>query len=116
MKGCWSGDFPKLPDCLTDIDLLWQWFAEVSEAISAQKSFARKNGSIFLLDDRRVPAMWWNFQNAYPVKWSGPDLRADSASVAVEAVELVHQGITKPKESTALSAVRGVVRAAGDLF
>ncbi len=36
---------------LTDIDLLWQWFVDVSEAISAKKSFERKNGSIFLLDD-----------------------------------------------------------------
>jgi phage tail-like protein len=98
---------------LTDIDLLWQWFVEVSEAISAGKPFERKNGSIFLLDDRGLPAMWWNFLNAYPVKWSGPDFRADSANVAVEAVELVHQGIVKPKESTALSAARGIAGAAG---
>ena len=60
--------------------------------------------------------MWWNFQNAYPVKWSGPALNAESTNVAVETVELVHQGIVKPKESTALSAARGLAGAAGDLL
>jgi phage tail-like protein len=41
--------------------------------------------------------MLWNFKNAYPVKWIGPQFNASNATaVAVEKLELVHQGIDKP--------------------
>jgi phage tail-like protein len=39
-------------------------------------------------------AVSWNFRDAYPVKWSGPELRGDSNSVAVESIELAHHGIS----------------------
>ena len=31
--------------------------------------------------------------NSFPVKWNGPDLKADGNTVAIESVELVHQGL-----------------------
>ena len=91
---------------LTDAETFWSWHQDV-----VQGKVERKNGSIFLLDSQRVPATWWNFANAYPVKWSGPELRAGSNAVAVETVELVHQGITKPTASSLLGAARGVLGA-----
>jgi phage tail-like protein len=39
------------------------------------------------------PVMTWNFTNAYPVKWIGPHFQASEAAVAVETLELVHEGI-----------------------
>ena len=33
-------------------------------------------------------------QRAYPVKWVGPNLRATTAEVAVETLELAHDGLT----------------------
>jgi phage tail-like protein len=88
---------------LTDIDSLWAWYHEVSRGI-----IQRKNGTIMLLDRRRVPAMWWNFRQAYPVKWVGPKFNASSATeVAVEQVELVHQGLSKPAASGRLVGVLG---------
>ena len=42
-----------------------------------------------------IPATWWNFKNAYPVKWTGPEFRADSNSIAFESVELVHEGLSR---------------------
>jgi phage tail-like protein len=92
---------------LTDLETFWSWHQDV-----IQGRVERKNGSIFLLDSQRVPATWWNFAQAYPVKWSGPELRASSSAVAVETVELVHQGISKPTASSVLGAVRGLVGAA----
>jgi len=86
---------------LTDIEGLWSWHQDV-----ATGTIKRRNGSIFLLDRQRLPAMWWNFMDAYPVKWSGPDLRAESGQVAVESVELVHRGIEKPLASSLLSKAR----------
>jgi len=34
----------------------------------------------------------WNLHQAYPVKWQGPELRADGQSVMVETLELAHRG------------------------
>jgi phage tail-like protein len=92
---------------LTDIETLWSWHQDVM-----QGTIERKNGTIYLLDRQRLPAMWWDFMEAYPVKWTGPDLRADSSTVAVETVELVHRGISKPTLSSLVSAARGAIGAA----
>ena len=68
----------------------------------------RKNGSIFLLNRDGWPAMWWDVRGAYPVRWNGPEFRADASSVAIELVELVHRGITKPVLSTLLGGATGL--------
>lgn len=88
---------------LTDIETLWNWHQDVVRGI-----IKRKNGTIYLLDQQSLPAMWWDFVEAYPVKWTGPDLRAESNTVAVESVELVHRGISKPVLSSRVSALRGI--------
>jgi phage tail-like protein len=95
---------------LTDIETLWSWHQDVVKG-----KVKRKNGSIYLLDARRLPAMWWNFADAYPVKWSGPDFRAEQGAVATETVELVHRGIEKPFASSALSAARMLGGAISDV-
>ena len=38
--------------------------------------------------------MRWNFLNAFPVKWVGPQFTADSTTLAIESVELAHEGLT----------------------
>jgi phage tail-like protein len=95
---------------LVDIETLWSWHQDVT-----QGNIRRKNGTIYLLDRQRLPAMWWNFLEAYPVKWTGPELKADSNTVALETIELVHRGIVKPTASSGLSAARGLLGAAADL-
>ena len=52
--------------------------------------------------------MWWDVAARYPVSWNGPEFRADANSVAVESVELVHRGITKPVLSTLLGGATGL--------
>jgi phage tail-like protein len=96
---------------LTDIDTLWNWHQDVT-----QGKIERRNGSIYLLDALGLPAMWWDFREAYPVKWTGPQLQADSATVAVETIELVHRGIVKPSLNKTLAGIRGGVGAAVQLF
>ncbi|MGH8566160.1 MAG: phage tail protein [Gammaproteobacteria bacterium] len=75
---------------LTPIDGLWGWYWEV-----AQGAVQRKNGTIYLLDGRQRPILGWHFLEALPVKWAGPELRADSATVAFESVDLVHRGLNR---------------------
>ena len=90
---------------MTMLDDLWWWQQDVAEG-----KFQRRNGTIYLLSSlpSRVPApsllssaplpiTWWNFKNAFPVKWTGPEFRADSSAVAFESVELVHQGLARVK-------------------
>jgi phage tail-like protein len=77
---------------LTDSDILWNWHQDV-----ASGNILRKNGSIMLLDSAGEEQWRWNFVDAYPVRWVGPDLRAGSAEVAIETLELVHRGLSKPR-------------------
>jgi phage tail-like protein len=73
---------------LTDVEELWKWHQEVR-----QGKFKRKNVSIMLLDSAREEQRRWNFAQACPVRWVGPELRAGTAEVAVETLELVHRGL-----------------------
>lgn len=66
---------------------LWDWYAGVVAG-----KVTRKNGSIILYDNRFQEFRRWNFYDAYPVKWIGPSLDASGSQVAVESVELVHNG------------------------
>ncbi len=108
------GSYPQnlvLKRGITAIESLWKWHQDVMKG-----NIKRKNGTIYVLDNRRIPYVWWDFEKAYPIKWSGPDFRSDSPSIAVESVELVHQGIKKPTFSSVWSAGRAVVSAASDVF
>jgi phage tail-like protein len=57
--------------------------------------FERKSGFILLLDREGNEKWRWFFERAYLVQWTGPELRADSNTVAVESIELVHKGLKK---------------------
>jgi phage tail-like protein len=92
----------------TDLDLLWNWYADVVAG-----NISRKNGSIYLLDAQGLPAMWWDFVEAYPIKWSGPTLNASENTVAFETLTLVHHGLIKPEANQILSAFRGAAGATG---
>jgi len=77
---------------LMDAMALWEWHQAVRNG-----QIQRKNGSILLLDSTGKEVRRWNFANAHPVRWSGPDLRAATAEVALESIELVHGGLSLGK-------------------
>ena len=54
-----------------------------------QGDFRRRNVTITLLNSLMVPIMVWTAQGAYPSKWSGPDLRTQDDTVALQTLELV---------------------------
>jgi len=55
----------------------------------------RKNGSIVLMDETGEEKLRWNFVNGWPTKWTGPSFNATSNEIAVETLEIVHEGLTK---------------------
>jgi phage tail-like protein len=73
---------------VTHSKVLWNWYWDV-----VQGTIERKNVSILLMDEAGDERLRWNFEKAYPVKWAGPGLRAGSAEVAVETLELAHKGL-----------------------
>ena len=81
---------------LTPMDGLWNWYQQIlSLSQGANLGKLRRNGTIYLLDQQRNSVKVWNFREAFPYKWTGPELRADSGEVAFEGVELVHRGLTQ---------------------
>jgi len=54
----------------------------------------RSTVTIKLLDESGKPTMTWTLTNAWPAKISGTDLKASGNEVAVESIELAHEGLT----------------------
>jgi phage tail-like protein len=70
--------------------LLWSWYqAGLHDALGA-----RRDGAVILLDPAGVPAMAWAFSGGLAAKWSGPDLHAEQNAVAIEQLEIAHEGLT----------------------
>jgi phage tail-like protein len=74
---------------LTRTNELYKWVMEV-----AQGTIKRRNVSIVQYTTYGLELMRWNFREAYPVKWSGPQYRAGDNSNAIETLELAHKGLT----------------------
>jgi len=69
---------------------LWNWYQE-GLYTGAVKRVAI---SIILCDGQYKQVRRWNVCNAWPIKWTGPELKADSSQVAVETIEIAHDGFT----------------------
>jgi phage tail-like protein len=54
----------------------------------------RETVTIQLLDEKGSPTMTWTLINAWPTKISSPDMKSDANEVAVETMELAHEGLT----------------------
>ena len=55
----------------------------------------RRNGSIILLDLEGQEKLRWNFFEAWPTKWDGPDFSAKGNEVAIETLELVVERVER---------------------
>jgi phage tail-like protein len=68
---------------------LWEWRRKVIEGKTQ-----RASGAIVLLDEARNEALRWNFTEGWPTKWDGPALNAKTSEVAIETLEIAHEGLT----------------------
>ena len=73
---------------VTDSSALWDWYQKI-----IQGKVERKNISIILYNSEGDEVKRWSFERAYPIKWVGPGLRTDENTVAIEALELTHEGM-----------------------
>jgi phage tail-like protein len=58
----------------------------------------RRNLTISLLNEEHEAVMVWKAVNAFPVKVEGPGLKASGNEVAVESIEIAHEGLTLQNE------------------
>lgn len=73
---------------MVDSDDVWLWFKAV-----LQGKFERKNISVILYDQMHNESKRWNLFRAYPVKWVGPAFNVGENTVAIETLELAHEGV-----------------------
>ncbi|HEY0075119.1 MAG TPA: phage tail protein [Abditibacteriaceae bacterium] len=74
---------------LTNRKEIWEWRKKVLDGKTQ-----RLSGAIVLLNEAREPAVTWNFYNAWPRKWEGPTINAKNNEVAIETLEIVHEGLS----------------------
>lgn len=53
----------------------------------------RRDIVISLLNESHEPVMTWKAKNAFPVKVQASDLKSDGNEVAIETLELAHEGL-----------------------
>jgi phage tail-like protein len=67
---------------------LWDWHKTVLEG-----HVQRKAGSIVLLNDSHQEVLRWNFREGWPTKYEGPSFNAEANDVAIETLEITHEGL-----------------------
>jgi phage tail-like protein len=77
-KGVFKGD-----------NKFWDWFNKIK-----MNTIQRVPVTISLLDEAGKPTMVWTLANAWPTKITGTDLKAQGNEVAIETIEIAHEGLT----------------------
>lgn len=86
---------------------LWTWYEAYLDGHGV-----RKDGIIVLLDANRQPQITWSFRRGLPLRWNGPTLNAGQSQVAIESIEIAHEGLRLVRSGGVLGqAIASVVDA-----
>jgi phage tail-like protein len=66
----------------------WNWIVQAMNG-----RVRRTEGHIAMLDENKREVMRWTFRRAWPAKWTGPGLNAKNNEIAMETLEIAHEGI-----------------------
>jgi len=73
---------------------LISWHQDIIEgAFTVNPRSKNPNVAIILRDEKGDDVRRWNVVRALPVKWTGPDLKANADEIAIESLEIAHEGI-----------------------
>ena len=72
---------------------LFDWLSTVK-----LNTVERRDLVVSLLNEEHSPVMVWKVLNAFPVKVEGPQLKASGNEVAIETIELAHEGLEVQNE------------------
>ncbi len=68
---------------------LWEWYTNIANGLAD-----RRNVTIVLKNEQRQPVIRWHADACWINKIEGPSLKASANEVAIESVELIHEGLT----------------------
>lgn len=68
---------------------IWDWYSKIK-----MNTLERQNVVIKLCDEGGNPTMTWTLNNAWPTKISLTDMKSEANEVAVETIEIFHEGLT----------------------
>lgn len=71
---------------------LYDWYNSFTKA-----NAARVDGTIVMLSPNLTEIARWQFHNGFPVKWEGPEFDASKNEVAIETLEIAHEGLAMVK-------------------
>ena len=71
---------------------LYDWYNSFTTG-----SAARVDGTIVMLTANLSEVARWQFHNGFPAKWEGPEFDASKSEVAIETLEIAHEGLTMVK-------------------
>lgn len=70
---------------------LFKWYQRIASGIMDLRAVTI---TIYATQDSK-DVIRWNFQDAFPCKWTGPQLSASTDTVAIETLEFAHMGEIK---------------------
>ncbi len=79
---------------ITDSLDLWKWRKKVADG---DIEGARMDGSIVVYNPKLQEVARYNFKRGWPCKWRGADLNATANEVAIEELEIAHEGLERVK-------------------
>lgn len=71
---------------------LYEWRAQVEQGNVDE---ARQDIAVIVLDEEGNPGLRWEFRNAWPSNYDAPDLDAEGGEVAIESLEVQHEGMER---------------------
>src|SRR5262249_31417117 len=86
---------------LTDVDVFLDWMQQTARGL-----IVRRNLTLSLLNLQGETAMLWDCRHAFPVRWSGPEFNAGSATAAFDTLELSHHGIARSNGFSLIAAAQ----------
>lgn len=79
---------------LSDSTEIWEWRKDV---IDGKMEKARINGSIVVKNEEGDDKVQWDFVAGWPSKYDPADLNAKGNDIAIESLEITHEGIKRTK-------------------
>ena len=79
---------------ITDSLELYNWRKLVEDGKSKEY---RRNMAVILIDEEGNPKSRWEFSEAWPIKYKAPNLNALGKEIAIESMEIAHEGMRRVK-------------------
>ena len=71
---------------------VWEWRKKIEDG---QVDDNRLDGSIIMYDRKLEPVARWEFKRSWPMKVSGPAVKADNNEIGIEEMTLAHEYIER---------------------